>query len=78
MHDGYLSTSEAANCLGYTVQHTRLLIRSGQLRATKFGRDWLVESQSVEKFITERDKFSANRDHWGSANFIQSGQIEGE
>lgn len=48
----FLSTSKAAHILGYTVQHTRLLMRQGRLRAEKFGRDWMVVGESVAQYQT--------------------------
>ena len=47
-----ITTREAAETLGYTIQHTRLLIRRGQIEATKFGRDWLVVRESVVEYKT--------------------------
>ena len=47
-----MTTQEAAEDLGYTIQHTRLLIRRGQIEATKFGRDWLVVRESVVEYKT--------------------------
>ena len=49
-HPEYLTTKDAADTLGYTVQHTRLLIRQGKLEATKLGRDWLVVRESVAEY----------------------------
>ncbi len=46
----YLSSNDAAQVLGYTVQHTRLLIRQGQLPAQKLGRDWLVSQGDLARF----------------------------
>lgn len=46
----YLTSRHAAAQLGYTVQHTRLLIRNGKLEAAKFGRDWLVARESVAQY----------------------------
>ncbi len=45
-----ITTREAAENLGYTIQHTRLLIRRGEIEATKFGRDWLVVRESVVEY----------------------------
>lgn len=42
-----LVISEAAKTLGYTVQHTRLLIRQGKLQGTKKGRDWVIPREAV-------------------------------
>ena len=46
----YVDTKEAARLLGYTLQHTRLLIRKGHLKAMKFGRDWMIERKSLTEF----------------------------
>ncbi len=50
----YVDTKEAARLLGYTLQHTRLLIRTGQLKAIKFGRDWMIERKSIADFSAQR------------------------
>jgi len=47
---GLVTTGEAASLLGYTVQHTRLLIRRGELPAQKLGRDWIIARESVEEY----------------------------
>lgn len=49
--DGALSSQEAADRLGYTRQHVRRLIRTGQLRGHKLGRDWFVDAVSVDQYI---------------------------
>lgn len=45
-----MTTREAARDLGYTIQHTRLLIRQEKIAASKFGRDWLVARESVVEY----------------------------
>jgi excisionase family DNA binding protein len=50
----YVDTKEAARLLGYTLQHTRLLIRTGQLKAIKFGRDWMIERKSITDFNAQK------------------------
>lgn len=52
----YISSKEAANELGYTIQHTRLLIREGKLDAVKFGRDWMVVRESVVEYKVQGEK----------------------
>jgi excisionase family DNA binding protein len=53
--DGDLVTSEeAADALGYTVQHVRRLARAGRLQGRKLGRDWLILHESVARFLAER------------------------
>lgn len=50
----YVDTKEAARLLGYTLQHTRLLIRTGQIKAVKFGRDWMIERKSITDFNSQK------------------------
>lgn len=45
-----MTVPEAAEALGYTVQHTRLLLRQGRLRGNKIGRDWVVLREAVAEY----------------------------
>ena len=47
----YMSSKEAAEFMGYTIQHTRFLIREGTLPGIKFGRDWLIDRQAVTIYL---------------------------
>ena len=38
----YMTTSEAATEIGVHDSRIRHMIRDGKLRATKFGRDWMI------------------------------------
>jgi len=49
-----LTVRQAAEILGNTVQHTRLLIRIGQLKANKVGRDWIMDRDAVIDLRTKR------------------------
>ena len=42
MVEDYLSTEQAANLLGYSRQHIRILIRSGRLEGDRIGKSWVV------------------------------------
>jgi excisionase family DNA binding protein len=48
----YITTSEASETLGYTIQHTRYLVREGRLQGSKIGRDWLILRESVAEYVT--------------------------
>jgi excisionase family DNA binding protein len=50
----FLTTSDAAAKLGYTLQHVRHLIRTGQLHARKIGRDWLIDVKSLNHVLEKR------------------------
>ncbi|MBI4199707.1 MAG: helix-turn-helix domain-containing protein [Chloroflexi bacterium] len=48
----YMTTPEASETLGYTIQHTRRLVREGRLQGAKIGRDWLILRESVAEYVT--------------------------
>lgn len=52
-HD-WISTKQAADIVGCTVQHLRLFIRKGSLSGTRVGRDWILERAQVETFAKNR------------------------
>lgn len=45
-----LTIKEAANTLNVSVQRVRTLCRTGVLSATKFGRSWMLEQDSVHHY----------------------------
>jgi len=45
---------EAAKFLGYTVQHTRLLIRCNKLKAEKIGGVWFILKTDLNRFNSFR------------------------
>ena len=50
-----LSILTVSKELGYTVQHTRRLVREGQLRGTKFGRDWVIYRESMTEYARRKN-----------------------
>ena len=53
--NSFLSSAEAADQLGFTVQHVRRLIKQGDLDGVKIGRDWVVNAASVVEFLQRRE-----------------------
>lgn len=43
------TTTSAAEALGVSKRRVRQLIELGRLKATKHGRDWLIDGASVEE-----------------------------
>mgnify|MGYP000550244126 CR=1 FL=1 len=41
----------AARILGYTVEHTRLLLQQGKIPAHKMGKDWRISKAEFRAFI---------------------------
>ena len=46
----HLTTTEAAARLGVTAIRVRALCESGDLPATKFGRDWQIKERDLTRF----------------------------
>ena len=44
----YQTSKEAAERLGLSHSHMRLLLRQGRIQGIKFGRDWLIEVDSLD------------------------------
>lgn len=45
-----LSTTEAAARLGISRRTVQLACESGEIRATKVGRDWLIAEKALNSF----------------------------
>jgi len=54
----FLSTDEAARQLQYTTQHVRRLVREGKIEGEKVGRDWIVSSDGLARYLAVRENFS--------------------
>ncbi len=44
----YQTSQEAAERLGVSHSHMRLLLRQGRIQGIKLGRDWLIEIDSLD------------------------------
>jgi len=51
-----LTAQEAANALGYHVDHVYRLLRSGIIRAEQFNRVWLIDRAEVERVKALQDE----------------------
>lgn len=56
--EGHITSKEAAERLGYTVQHLRRLLRQGAIEGRKVGRDWMVRERSVKDFASRKENLS--------------------
>ena len=59
--NGHLTVQAAANATGYNMQYLRRLLRSGKLAGIKIGQLWLIEMQSLEKYIQHVESTSDRR-----------------
>lgn len=51
----WIPSKSAAELLGCSVQHLRLLVRQGKVDAWKPSRDWLISESSLQGLIMKRD-----------------------
>jgi len=49
-----LTTTEAATLMGIKPVSVRALIARGLLRATKYGRDYLIEQAEIDRYLSVR------------------------
>lgn len=49
-----MTTKEAADKIGSNVSYVQRLCMQGKLDAKKFGRDWLIDPESVIQYIAQR------------------------
>ena len=56
MERQFLTTKEASELLGISETHTKRLLREGQVKGIKMGRDWLVEAKHLDYKRKRRPK----------------------
>ena len=54
--DKYFSTAEAANFLGFSIDHVRTLITQGRIKAEKVGRDWMIKACALKGITRQRKR----------------------
>lgn len=63
----WMTTTQAAELMGYNYAHVRYLVRKGHVVGMKMGRDWLVRRDSVLAYIEEIKQLGpAKHDPWRS------------
>jgi helix-turn-helix protein len=43
----WITTAEAKSLTGYNAEHIRRLVRAGKVKAKKWGKEWMVEKNSL-------------------------------
>ena len=51
-----ITSSEAARLSGFHVNHIRRLIRTGAIRARKFGEVWQIDRRSLLAYVRNAEK----------------------
>ena len=47
------TTREAAAFLGVTRRRVQQLVKRGQLKARKVGRDWLIDDDALRRYVPQ-------------------------
>jgi len=54
--EGLISSNEAAELSGLSQGHIRHLLRIGEMKGRKLGRDWFTTKQAVREYLTRGEK----------------------
>jgi excisionase family DNA binding protein len=57
----WITTKEAAELTGYSMQYVRRLMRQGRVVAKKWFRDWVISKQSLVEYKKTMDKLGRAR-----------------
>ena len=57
----HVTVQATADVTGYNIQYLRRLLRSGKLEGIKIGQIWLIEMQSLEKYLQHVESASDRR-----------------
>jgi excisionase family DNA binding protein len=52
----YLSIAQAANQLGYSRQHVLRLVKSGEIKAEKVGRSYIIKAENLPGLLSPMTK----------------------
>jgi excisionase family DNA binding protein len=61
----WITTAEAARLAGYRPAHIRYLVKEGHIIGRKFGRDWMINQESLQSYVRKMNELgSAKYDPW--------------
>ena len=47
----WITTTDARTLTGYNAEHIRRLVRAGKIKAKKWGKEWMVERNSLLAYV---------------------------
>jgi excisionase family DNA binding protein len=51
MENNWITTAEAAQLTSYNPEHIRRLVRTGKVKGKKWGREWMVDKNSLITYL---------------------------
>lgn len=63
----WITTAEAAELTGYSDFHIRRLARKDKIKGRKFGRDWMINRESILAYEKRMKELGASKhDPWST------------
>jgi hypothetical protein len=56
MNEEWITTTEAVRMTGYNHEYIRRLLRTGKVVGKKWGRDWMVDRDSLLTYMQESER----------------------
>lgn len=56
LNDGFITTKEASKLFKYTSSYLAHLVRTEKINGHRLGRSWIIEKDSLLRFIAQREK----------------------
>ncbi len=57
----WITTQEAIELSGYHPDSLRRLVRAGEIKAKKWGREWMIDKRSLTTFLKNQAELGAKR-----------------
>ena len=61
MADDWITTAKAAELTGYTLRHLHRLLRLGDVKGRKWGREWQVSRSSLLAYVKTAGELGEKR-----------------
>jgi excisionase family DNA binding protein len=57
----WITTTQAAELMGYNYAHVRLLARKGLIQSVKAGRDWLINRENALAYAKRMEQLGTSK-----------------
>jgi hypothetical protein len=72
--EGWGTTNEARDLIGYSIAYLRQLSSHGQIQARKVGRDWLIHLESLLAYKAQMDALGPQRHNPWREDLVRQGR----
>jgi excisionase family DNA binding protein len=57
----WITTTQAADLMGYDYAHVRLLARKGRIQSVEVGRDWLINRKNALAYAKRMEQLGTSK-----------------